>query len=63
MVGSGETFWYLSNGVSKAFFEELLALFAREADAGNERFIILVIDGAGWPTAQLCSGRRGHGGL
>jgi DDE superfamily endonuclease len=47
---SGETFWYLSNGVSKAFFEELLALFAREADAGSERFIILVIDGAGWHT-------------
>ncbi|MDP7539798.1 MAG: IS630 family transposase, partial [Alphaproteobacteria bacterium] len=45
---SGETFWYLSNGVSKAFFEELLALFAREAGAGDERFIILVIDGAGW---------------
>ncbi len=35
-----------SNGVSKAFFEELLALFAREAGAGNARFIILVIDGA-----------------
>ena len=45
---SGETFWYLSNGVSKAFFEELLALFAREAGAGHKRFIILLIDGAGW---------------
>lgn len=47
---TGETFWYLSNGVSKAFFEELLALFAREAGAGRERFIVLVIDGAGWHT-------------
>ena len=45
---SGETFWYLSNGVSKPFYEALLALFAREAGAGDERFIILVIDGAGW---------------
>jgi len=45
---SGETFGYLSSGVSKASFEKLLALFAREAGAGSERFIILVIDGAGW---------------
>lgn len=58
---SGETFWYLSNGVSKAFFEELLALFAREAGAGNERFIILVIDGAGWhsePGLEVPDGLR-----
>jgi hypothetical protein len=31
---TGETFWYLSNGVSKEFFEALLETFAREADAG-----------------------------
>ena len=48
---SGETFWYISNGVSKPFFEKLLALFAREAGAGQSRIIILVIDGAGWHTA------------
>jgi transposase len=47
---TGETFWYLANGVSKAFFEELLALFAREAGAGQTRFIVLTIDGAGWHT-------------
>ncbi len=47
---SGETFWYLSNGVSKAFFEALLALFAREAGAAMDRIIILLIDGAGWHT-------------
>ncbi len=46
----GETFWYISNGVSKPFFEKLLALFAREAGAGRERIVILVIDGAGWHT-------------
>jgi hypothetical protein len=34
---SGETFWYVSNGVSKPFFAALLALFAREAGAGRER--------------------------
>src|SRR5215212_319231 len=32
----GETFWYISNGVSKPFFAALLALFAREAGAGRE---------------------------
>ena len=42
---SGETFWHLSNGVYKPFYEALLALFASEAGAGDERFIILVIDG------------------
>jgi hypothetical protein len=36
---SGETFWYVSNGVSKPFFAALLALFAREAGAGRERII------------------------
>ena len=40
-----------SNCVSKPFFEKLLALFAREAGAGQSRIIILVIDGAGWHTA------------
>ena len=45
---TGETFWYLSNGVSKEFFEALLALFAREAGAGRERTIVLQLDNAGW---------------
>ena len=48
---SGETFWYVSNGVSKPFFAALLALFAREAGAGRERMIALVLDNAGWHTA------------
>jgi hypothetical protein len=58
---SGETFWYPSSGVSKTFFEDLLALFAREAGAGDDRFIILVIDGAGWhsePGLKLPDGLR-----
>jgi DDE superfamily endonuclease len=45
---TGETFWYLSNGVCKEFFEALLALFAREAGAGRERTIVLQLDNAGW---------------
>ena len=47
---SGETFWYVSNGVSKPFFAALLALFAREAGAGRERIIVLGLDNAGWHT-------------
>src|SRR3954470_20376939 len=48
---SGETFWYISNGVSKPFFAALLALFPREAGAGRERIIVLELDNAGWHTA------------
>ena len=45
---TGETFWYLSNGVSKEFFAALLQTFAREAEAGMSRIILLVLDNAGW---------------
>ena len=52
---SGETFWYVSNGISKPFFKPflaaLLALFAREAGAGRDRVIVLGLDNAGWHTA------------
>ena len=45
---SGETFWYVHDGVSKPFFAALLKTFAREAKAGVDRTIVLVIDNAGW---------------
>jgi transposase len=45
---TGETFWYVSNGVSKEFFEALLETFARESEAGSARIILLVLDNAGW---------------
>ena len=45
---TGESFWYLSTGVSKQDFEDVLALFAREAGAGRDRIILLVLDNAGW---------------
>lgn len=45
---TGEVFWYVHDGISKLFFEALLALFAREAGAGIERVILLVLDNAGW---------------
>ena len=40
--------WHLASGLSKAFFEALLAAFARETGAGRGRHIILVLDNAGW---------------
>ncbi|TDH52933.1 IS630 family transposase, partial [Dankookia rubra] len=40
---SGEAVWYLCSGLSKPFFAELLATFARETCAGRERSIILVL--------------------
>ena len=47
---TGESFWYLATGVDKELFEDTLALFSREAGAGRDRIIILVLDGAGWHT-------------
>lgn len=44
----GETVWYLSDGVSKPFFEKLLADFAETVGAGKQRRIILTLDNAGW---------------
>jgi transposase len=49
---TGETFWYLTSRVSKPLFQELLALFAREAGAGRERMIVLVLDNAGFHTPE-----------
>jgi transposase len=45
---SGEAVWYLSTGLSKPFFEALLAAFARQVGAGRDRHIVLVLDNAGW---------------
>lgn len=50
---TGESFWYLGTGVDKGLFEDTLALFAREAGAGRDRIIILVLDGAGWHAEPL----------
>jgi hypothetical protein len=50
---TGESFWYLATSVDKQLFEDTLALFAREAGAGRDRIIILVLDGAGYHTRPL----------
>ena len=44
---SGEAVWYLCGGLSKPFFAEPLASFARETGAGRERSIVLALDDAG----------------
>jgi transposase len=51
LPGTGETFWYVSTGISKPFFAALLALFAQEAGAGRDRIIVLGLDNAGWHSA------------
>jgi hypothetical protein len=56
---SGESFWYISNGVSKPFCAARLARFAREAEAGRERIIVLGLDNAGWHTAPNLVGPEG----
>ncbi len=45
---TGEALWHLCNGLSKPFFAELLAAFARQTGAGRKRHIVLVLDNAGW---------------
>ena len=49
---TGEVVWYVHDGISKPFFEALLALFAREAGAGAGRIVILVLDNAGWHSGR-----------
>jgi DDE superfamily endonuclease len=44
---TGEAVWFLSTGLSKPFFEALLASFARQVGAGRERRVVLVLDNAG----------------
>jgi hypothetical protein len=52
---TGETVWYLSNGIDKPFFAKLLEAFARETGAGRDRIIILELDNAGWHTPENLS--------
>jgi DDE superfamily endonuclease len=49
---SGETVWFLSNGIDKPFFAKLLEAFARATGAGRDRIIVLQLDNAGWHGPQ-----------
>ncbi len=47
---TGETVWYLSNGVSKPPFAGLLVAFAKAVGAGPEKRVVLLLDNAGFHT-------------
>ena len=45
---TGSTVWNVSNNISKAYFELVLADFAKSIGAGKKKRIVLQIDNAGW---------------
>ena len=45
---TGHTVWNVSNNISKAYFELVLADFARSVGAGPRKRIVLQLDNAGW---------------
>jgi transposase len=48
---SGRALFHLATSVSMALFEAELAAFARQAGAGPNKKIVLVVDRAGWHTS------------
>ena len=49
---SGQTFWLLLPYVNTAVFNLALREFAQDVGAGADKQIVLVMDGAGWHTAE-----------
>jgi transposase len=49
---TGRTLFHLATSVNIALFEAELAAFARQAGAGAEKQIVLVLDRAGWHSTQ-----------
>jgi transposase len=45
---TGRTVWNVANGISKVYFELVLADFAKSVGAGPDRRIVLQLDNAGW---------------
>ncbi len=45
---TGHTVWNVSNNISKAYFELVLANFAKSVGAGRKKRIVLQLDNAGW---------------
>ncbi len=44
----GEVEWLIGNTVNAGLMNESLKLFAKSVGAGNQRIILLLMDGAGW---------------
>lgn len=49
---SGQTYWWLIPRVNTAWFNEVLANFARFLGLGNNKQILLVLDQARWHTSK-----------
>ena len=49
---TGETFCALLPRVNTALMAEALAAFARHADPGGEKVLVVLVDNAGWHTAR-----------
>ncbi|HEV8191538.1 MAG TPA: IS630 family transposase [Ktedonobacterales bacterium] len=49
---SGRTLFHLGTSIRMPLFEAELAAFARQAEAGAEKQIVLVLDRAGWHSTQ-----------
>src|SRR5215813_5380698 len=49
---SGRTLFHLATSVSIPLFEAELVAFARQAGAGPDKHIVLVLDRAGWHSTQ-----------
>lgn len=49
---SGQTYWLLLPKVNIALFNLALAEFAKAMGAGEDKLILLVMDGAGWHTSE-----------
>lgn len=49
---SGEVVWFIANAIDAAMFSALLEAFAREIGAGPDKYVILVLDGAGSHVAK-----------
>ena len=45
---TGCTVWNVANNISKAYFERVLADFAKSVGAGPKKRIVLQLDNAGW---------------
>jgi hypothetical protein len=52
---SGRTLFQLATSVNVSLFEAELEAFARQAGAGAEKQIVLVLDRAGWHSTHACA--------
>ena len=54
---TGEVVWFVCSTVDAALLSAVLAAFAEQLGAGEDKLIILVLDNAGWHVSVAGSGR------